>query len=65
MKIAEFPQPKENLPMTERINEVSIGASKPSQPSEIFYSYTHKDEDLRDELEKHLSVLKHNGVIAG
>lgn len=32
---------------------------------ELFYSYTHKDESLRDELEKHLSVLKHQGLISG
>ena len=32
---------------------------------EIFYSYSHKDEKLRDRLEKHLSILKREGVIAG
>lgn len=30
----------------------------------IFFSYSHKDEDLRDELEKHLSMLKREGLIA-
>lgn len=30
---------------------------------EVFFSYSHKDEDLRDELEKHLSILKRQGVI--
>jgi tetratricopeptide (TPR) repeat protein len=34
-------------------------------PVEIFYSYSHKDEVLRDELEKHLSILKRQGVIRG
>lgn len=29
----------------------------------LFFSYSHKDEPLRDELEKHLSVLKNNGQI--
>ena len=29
----------------------------------IFFSYSHKDEDLRDELEIHLSALKRQGVI--
>jgi tetratricopeptide (TPR) repeat protein len=33
-------------------------------PSEIFYSYAHNDEALRDRLEKHLVTLKHAGVIA-
>lgn len=29
----------------------------------LFYSYSHKDETDRDELEKHLITLKHNGFI--
>jgi len=33
--------------------------------AELFYSYSHKDEELRDELENHLSILKRQGVIAG
>jgi hypothetical protein len=41
------------------------GASKPTEPIEIFYAYSHKDEHLRDELEKHLSILKRQGVIIG
>ena len=31
---------------------------------EVFYSYSHKDEELRDELEKHLSLLKRQGLIS-
>lgn len=31
--------------------------------SKIFFSYSHKDETLRDELEKHLSILKRQGLI--
>ena len=34
-------------------------------PLEVFFSYSHRDEDLRDELEKHLSLLDHSGLIAG
>jgi hypothetical protein len=30
----------------------------------LFYSYSHEDESLRDELAKHLSVLKRQGVIS-
>ena len=30
---------------------------------EVFFSYAHKDEDLKDELVKHLSILKRSGVI--
>jgi len=29
----------------------------------LFFSYSHADENLRDQLEKHLSALKHQGVI--
>ena len=34
------------------------------KPIEIFYSYSHKDGELRDELEKHLAILKRGGEIA-
>ena len=30
---------------------------------EVFFSYSHQDEGLRNELEKHLSVLRRQGVI--
>src|SRR5205085_5518386 len=36
-----------------------------SQPIEIFYSYAHEDEALRKELEKHLTSLQRQGIIAG
>jgi tetratricopeptide (TPR) repeat protein len=32
---------------------------------ELFYSYSHKDEKLRDKLETHLAMLKREGVIKG
>jgi hypothetical protein len=32
-------------------------------PVEVFYSYAHEDEVLRNELEKHLSLLKQQGLI--
>jgi len=32
-------------------------------PVEVFYSYAREDEALRDELEKHLSLLKRQGLI--
>jgi hypothetical protein len=31
---------------------------------EIFYSYSHRDERFREELEKHLSVMRRQGVIS-
>jgi hypothetical protein len=33
------------------------------QPIRLFYSYSHKDERLRDQLETHLSLLTRQGVI--
>ncbi len=30
----------------------------------LFYSYAHEDEDLRDQLDKHLAMLKRSGTIA-
>ena len=35
------------------------------RPVEVFFSYAHEDESLRDELEKHLAVLKREGYISG
>ncbi len=35
-----------------------------SKDIEVFVSYSHKDEELRDELDKHLSILKHRGLIS-
>ncbi|MBV9790152.1 MAG: right-handed parallel beta-helix repeat-containing protein [Chloroflexi bacterium] len=35
-----------------------------NQGIKVFYSYSHKDEQLRDELAKHLSILRRQGVIS-
>ncbi len=32
---------------------------------EVFFSYSHKDKELRDGLDKHLSLMKHLGIITG
>jgi hypothetical protein len=40
-----------------------LGNSK--EPIEVFYSYSHKDEALRKELDKHLSLLKRKRIITG
>src|SRR3712207_6086178 len=32
-------------------------------PIEIFFSYSHKDEEMRNELIKHLSLLRRQGMI--
>ena len=36
-----------------------------TEPIEVFFSYSHKDEKLREQLEKHLALLKRAGVITG
>ncbi|HEV8634292.1 MAG TPA: hypothetical protein VG370_08680, partial [Chloroflexota bacterium] len=41
----------------------SAQASTVQEPTELFYSYSHKHEALRDELETHLSVMRRNGLI--
>lgn len=38
--------------------------SKPFTAIEVFFSYSHKDEDLRDELATHLSMMKRQGLIS-
>ena len=39
------------------------GAPTPPASIEVFYSYAHEDEELVEELRKHLSLLKRQGVI--
>src|SRR2546421_9745171 len=34
-----------------------------ASPVIVFYSYAHEDESLRNELEKHLSLLQRRGII--
>lgn len=42
----------------------SPSAAKPnSSPLSVFISYSHKDEELKDELEIHLATLKRQGKI--
>lgn len=36
-----------------------------STPVEVFYSYAHEDEAFRNTLEKHLSLLRRQGLIQG
>lgn len=51
--------------MHERSNEKSGVKTLPEQPVKVFYSYSHTDEDFRVELEKHLSLMRRQGEIAG
>ena len=38
--------------------------SKPNRTIEVFVSYAHEDEELWNELSKHLSILKRRNVIS-
>lgn len=38
--------------------------SNRAEAVKVFYSYSHKDEKLRDTLEEHLSLLKRDGVVS-
>ena len=40
-----------------------VSTTRPAVPVGLFYSYSHEDEDLRDKLEIHLSLLQDQGVI--
>ena len=50
---------KNPLPVVEETMSESVG-----QPPEVFFSYAHEDEGLRDELAKHLKLLERQGVIS-
>jgi len=39
--------------------------TKDGRPVELFYSYSHKAEELRDRLEANLALLKREGNISG
>ena len=41
----------------------AIAREEPPPGLRLFYSYSHKDEDLRDELETHLKLLQRSGKI--
>ena len=38
-------------------------APQSAKPVEVFFSYSHKDEELRDQLANHLAMMKRNGTI--
>jgi len=46
-----------------RIGDANRSESGDQQMLRIFISYAHADEDLRQELDRHLASLKHQGII--
>ncbi|WP_437477905.1 AAA family ATPase [Sorangium sp. So ce1014] len=41
------------------------GSAAARRPARLFFSYSHRDEVLRDELETHLALLKREGLLEG
>lgn len=52
-----------SVPVSPMASAPQIAPTKAKAPVQVFFSYSHRDEDLRDELSKHLSILKRQGVI--
>jgi len=54
-----------DLTSAEKVVPIMTGPGTPTSPAsiEVFYSYAHEDEGLVKELQKHLSILKRQGVI--
>src|SRR5262245_45219378 len=51
--------------MSQIHNYSAPDTAQPWPPVEVFYSYSHKDEEFLEKLITHLSLLKRNGAIAG
>jgi hypothetical protein len=51
--------------MSQAHNDSASDTTQPWSPVEVFYSYSHKDEEFLDKLITHLSLLKRKGVITG
>ena len=40
------------------------GGEQQGKPISLFYSYSHKDEELRELLEEHMAALRRSGMIS-
>jgi TIR domain/Effector-associated domain 2 len=61
------PAPVASPPAAARSNAGSTTSGSGNQitdPIQVFFSYSHKDEDLRDELSTHLAIMKRQHVIS-
>ena len=47
-----------------RTTRLRLGFEAGEQPLRVFFSYSHKDEGLRNELETHLKLLQRQGLIS-
>lgn len=57
-RVAEIVWPPDESP-----NQKEPTPIPSTEPVEVFFSYSHKDKQLRDELANHLSILKRNSII--
>ena len=70
---AEIRQLSDDAPSSPTVAPSSETAGAPATPTndaraeplDLFYSYSHADEALRDELEKHLKLLERRGLLRG
>lgn len=51
--------------MTQMNNNAVSGTTQTQSPVEVFYAYSHEDEEFLAKLEAHLSLLKRTSVITG
>lgn len=52
-----------HLVVKDLLNGVEITSTVSTPALRVFYSYSHRDEELRDELATHLSLLRRQGLI--
>ena len=50
-------------PIQEQHRSQTMDPRLQTNPIEVFYAYSHEDEDLRRQLENHLTILRRQGVI--
>jgi hypothetical protein len=50
-------------PSTSQEDPMTVPDDEQVKPISLFYSYSHRDEDLRGKLETHLAVLRRGGLI--
>src|SRR5215468_3054596 len=65
MAPAQHQSKKDGQLMSQVHNDSAPDTTHPRPPVEVFYSYSHKDEEFLEKLITHLSVLRRNGVITG
>lgn len=68
-KLVEYSGSEKNVTKNKMENDELIRSQEKSVDVEkrkvkLFFSYSHTDEDLRNELEKHLVMLKHKGMVS-